>query len=385
MTAKSPRLCPKWRAIHHYTGLILGIVFAIIGLTGSILVYYLEIDEWLNAAKSVSSTDKTYASYQSIWDAIQASEPNRQHAWRLEIPETPEQTITARYYKPAESTHQSFAPLMLSINPYTSEIISKRLWGHYLLTWIYDLHYTLLLDATGKLVMAIVGLLLAVVLMTGVYLWWPSLSKIVSALSVKKTRNPQRLIYDLHKISGIYPFIILQIVTFTGIALEIPQYINPLIHYISPLEEQNTKPLSTLNSQNHPITIDQAVTIAERLFPNAKLCWIETPDGELGTYRINLRQSFEPNRRFPKTNIWIDQYSGEVLQMNDPAHQSAGNTLLNWLHPLHNGEAFGSIGRGLVFVSGFACPILFVTGILRSHHKKQAKRLKQTRSLSAPN
>jgi hypothetical protein len=39
--------------------------------------------------------------------------------------------------------------------------------------------------------------------------------------------------------------------------------------------------------------------------------------------------------------------------------------------PLHNGQAFGMTGRILVFLSGLACPVLFVTGVMRRRQKTQ--------------
>lgn len=375
MTVRTPTLRKWWLAVHLYTGLTLGLLISIIGITGSILVFYIEIDEWLNPELVINNVS-AHPSYEAIKTALQTSESERLHAWRLEIPEKPNRAITARYYKPEETAVHGFAPLMVAINPYTGEIINKRFWGQYALTWLFDLHYTLLLDATGKVIMAVVGLFLALSIFSGLYLWWPPLSKIVTAFTIKKNTSRQRIIYDIHKISGVYPLVILLIVTFTGIALEIPEYINPAINYVYPIDAPAAKPQSTPAINSVPISVDQAVATARQLFPHARLSWIETPDGTMGTYRINLRQDFEPSKRFPKTNVWIDQYSGRVLLVNNPARQSAGNTLLSWLHPLHNGEAFGMTGRILIFVSGFACPLLFVTGLLRWLQKKRAKRLK---------
>jgi len=40
---------------------------------------------------------------------------------------------------------------------------------------------------------------------------------------------------------------------------------------------------------------------------------------------------------------------------------------------LHSGRAFGWTGRILVFLTGLACPILFVTGVIRWLQKRRAK------------
>jgi uncharacterized iron-regulated membrane protein len=92
--------------------------------------------------------------------------------------------------------------------------------------------------------------------------------------------------------------------------------------------------------------------------------------------RIQLRQEGEPNRRFPRTNVWIDASSSQILGIRDPRKNSAGDTLMDWLHPLHNGEAFGLAGRIIVLVCGFLPLLVLVTGIVRWRHKT-SQRLKK--------
>ncbi|MDZ4151263.1 PepSY-associated TM helix domain-containing protein [Methylicorpusculum sp.] len=48
----------------------------------------------------------------------------------------------------------------------------------------------------------------------------------------------------------------------------------------------------------------------------------------------------------------------------------------HWQWPLHSGQAFGMTGRLLVFSTGLACPVLFVTGVIRWLQKRRAARKK---------
>ncbi|MGH8612088.1 MAG: PepSY domain-containing protein, partial [Gammaproteobacteria bacterium] len=50
-TARLTRLKARrklWLQLHLWLGLILGLFLSVFGITGSILVFYQEIDEWLN-------------------------------------------------------------------------------------------------------------------------------------------------------------------------------------------------------------------------------------------------------------------------------------------------------------------------------------------------
>jgi uncharacterized iron-regulated membrane protein len=84
-----------------------------------------------------------------------------------------------------------------------------------------------------------------------------------------------------------------------------------------------------------------------------------------GSFRINLRQAGEPSRRFPKTNFWDDQYSGNILQVHNPIEFTAGDTFIHWLNPLHSAKHFDMPGRLLVLLTGLGYPILFITGLMR--------------------
>lgn len=374
MTAATKNRRKWWQAVHLYAGLLLGVLVAAVGITGSLLVFYVELDEILNPELVIANPSAPRLSYQEIFDAIRRAEPSRLRGWRLEIPESSKRMITARYYKPQETEHLGFAPLMLSVDPQTGEVLKQRFWGQYAMTWIYDLHYTLLLGPAGKILLAIFGVFVLILLVSGLYLWWPPLKKWLSALTIKRHASAERFTYDLHKVAGAYGFFVMLVLTLSGIALEIPEYVNPLIGYFSPLQNIPPPQSAVLSVQQSVITLDRAVAIAQERFPEADLAWIETPHDIKGSYRINLQQTGEPSRRFPKTNVWVDQYSGRILRVSDPAAASAGDTLIHWLHPMHSGEAFGMPGRLLVLATGLTCPLLFVTGLMRWQQKRRARR-----------
>ena len=366
-----------WLQWHLYLGLIAGLIFMLAGVTGSLLVFYVELDELLHPELQISTTHASRPlPYEQIFQALQQRHPDRHKAWRLEIPRHAEAPLSARYYKPDETEHLHFAPLMATVNPYTAEVSSSRIWGEYLFTWIYDLHYTLLLDLTGKTIMGCLGGVLLISLGTGIYLWWPAPGKFTTALTIKARASRVRLNYDIHKVSGVYSLVLLLLLVISGILLELPDFFNPLINRVSPLYVA-----PTTTSIPHPgavrITVDAAIHIAQQQFPAGKLRWVETPKDANGSYRIMFYQAGEPSQRFPKSTVWVEQYTGQVLATRNPlTTNSAGDTFITWLHPLHSGEIAGLTGRWLVLCSGLIPAILYITGFIRWRQKSQAKHSK---------
>jgi len=71
----------------------------------------------------------------------------------------------------------------------------------------------------------------------------------------------------------------------------------------------------------------------------------------------------------------MDRYSGKILDVGDPTIGTAGEVFTHWQW---SGQAFGMTGRILMFLSGLACPVLFVTGVIRWLQKRRAKRTKRS-------
>lgn len=96
-------------------------------------------------------------------------------------------------------------------------------------------------------------------------------------------------------------------------------------------------------------------------------------------YEIRLRQPGEIREDAGATRLWLDAHTGQRLGARDPMQATSGDAFINWLFPLHTGEAFGIPGRVFITLYGFA-PLMFaLTGILiwwkrRSGHRRHMAR-----------
>lgn len=358
--------------VHKWVGLTLGLLFVLLGLTGSLLTFYPEIDLLLNPSLHARSP-ASELSIDRIHETLRAAEPQRSGAWRIELPRSETSPIAARYYRPSETEQRAFAPLVVTLDPHTLAVTSKRFWGEDVLTWIYDLHYTLLLDLDGRTILGVVSALLVALLASGIYLWWPSRNAWRAAFLMKPGAAWIRRVFDLHTRPGIWGVPLVAVLTLTGWILVVPGWFTPLIDRLSPLARHYAGSPPAVHGPH--IGADDAIRIAKGNFPDASVRWIETPAADRAVWRIQLRQATEPGKRFPRTNVWIDAHTGEVLAIRDPRRNSAGDTFMDWLHPLHNGEAFGLAGRLIVFVCGFLPLLAFGSGFLRWRHKTRAKRM----------
>lgn len=363
----------RWRgwlhAGHKWAGLSLGALFVLLGLTGSLLVFYQELDDGFRNSGSPSvlavSPDRIVA-------ALRAAEPERGGPWRIELPDRAGAPITARYLNPAETVGRRFAPLILRLDSESLAVRERYFWGENVWTWIYKLHYTLLLGQAGTIVVGIAGLMTLLLLGSGLFLWWPSTGQWRGALTIKRGAVWKRRVYDLHVKPGVYAAVLSLVVVLTGTVMAVPDWFKPGIGWFSPLTAVGGPGALPPLAAAPVLTAEAAIATARARFPTATVRWIETPGVVQPYWRVQMRQDGEPNRRFPRTQVWIDAASGDLLAVRDPRRNSAGDSIFDWLHPLHNGEALGLAGRIAVFVLGLAPLLAFVTGWIRWQHKRRA-------------
>ncbi|MGD7034064.1 PepSY-associated TM helix domain-containing protein [Methylotuvimicrobium buryatense] len=377
--ARLKRRRKLWLSIHLWLGLLFGTFIAVIGLTGSILAFYPEIDEWLAPGLLTVKPPFADATYKPLVDIIAASVPEMPGEAKqahMQYPQNAEAACRIRYAVPI--AHGATEFWEVSVDPYTAEVIGKRLrWSSHQLfpttfiDFIFILHYSLLLGEYGELAVSVISALTIISVLTGLIVWWPLTGKWRQALTIKRKASAERLIFDLHKTSGIYSAAVLLPVLFSGIYITVPKYVVPVVELFSPATYRywfHSNPNINLAS----LGMADAVKIAEREYPSGRLQVIygaTKPDSTFTVCKDGVKQAGSLLRR---RCVVIDRYSGEILDIDDPTIGSAGEVLSHWQWPLHSGQAFGMTGRILVCLSGLLCPLLFVTGVVRWRHKCRA-------------
>jgi uncharacterized iron-regulated membrane protein len=360
-----------WLNVHLFLALGVGFIFAILGLTGSVCVYREALDELLNPQLVVEEIQGDYQSLDNIMASVREAHPDRHGEWTLEMPTSAHGTMTAWFDKPRETYFERYAPLMVSVNPYTAEVVASRFWGQTLSTWLLDLHTQLQFDQAGWDAVGYCGLLLMVSVFTGLYLWWPGVQNIRSAFKIRFRFGLMRLLFDLHRMIGLLSASALLLLALTGFHLSFPSVLENLFGSTGMAHGETGRTISSTAIPNdHPTNLEAAEFIARGPFPHAELRRVTTPYGDNGVYRVNLRQKSEANQRHPYTTVWVDRWSGHIKEVRNPTAFSKGETLITWIWPLHTGEALGDLGRFCWFLAGQSLFFLYITGLMRWLHRK---------------
>ena len=355
------------RRVHLWLGLSVGLLFALLGLTGSALIFYTGIDAALHPAIRAGQESPAPTMDSPVWDRALATGRAQWHdpqgKWTFEV--TGEGgAIPARYY-PAPGHHADRTMIWFSADG--TRIVRAEPWGGYLMSWLYQLHMQLLAGDIGSQLVGWSGVAMLLLLFSGVVAWWPRGSW-RKALAFKRDASSIRRLHDLHKLSGLWSVALLLVLVASGVLLALPTVTQALL---SPAAIPAPRSLACDGRQ---ITIVRAMAVAQRALPDGHVVFVDVPERCDGAIRVRVRVAGDPHPRFPGSYVFVDRSSGRVLAVHDVRRAGAGTAVASWIRTLHDGTVGGMATRILAMLVGFVPTLLFVTGILHWRRRGRVAR-----------
>ena len=372
-----------WLEVHLYLGLVFGVVLAVVGLTGSILVFWQDIDDWLNPSlrqvNSQPNGEAGFANLDTVFAEARSSTPPDAKFSFAYYPRDNGTAYQLFYTVPRPELHGA-DQYQVFINPYSAKISGIKLvklandWiPRAFMPFVFQLHYSLLLGEYGGTLLGIIAAILTISVLTGIIVWWPLTGKWKQGLTIKINASKERFNYDLHKTTGIYCALVLLALLISGIEFNLPEQFHTLMNVFSPVTNRYAIKSRPANGRR-ALSIAMAAESVNDRYPDGRLEWIYNATEKDSAFTFCKRDVMSLGRFIDRRCVVVDQYSGEILWVQEPNTGTAGDELIQWLWPLHSGQVFGLSGRILVFITGLMCPMLFITGVIRWLQKRRAKR-----------
>lgn len=202
--------------IHRWLAIPFGAFIFIICLTGAVMAFQDEILDVLN-----HDLYHLEATGQMLPDSVLAEKV------RAALPE--EQTVTfiriGEEGTPAQVNIAGMGQKNLLVNPYTGEVLGYPRYTAFfdmvksLHRWLLnkpDNHQQGTLSA-GRVIMGSTAIAMTIILLSGIYLWWPRNMKMLkNRLKVSTGKGFRRFVYDSHVSLGIYAATFLLLMSLTG-------------------------------------------------------------------------------------------------------------------------------------------------------------------------
>ena len=357
--------------LHRYLGLVVGLIAIIAGLTGSLLVFMRDIDNFAFAHKYGAVTPQGDRLPLSVLvDRVKAAhvnEPDFQiggiSPYGLYFDSTPKPDVRAIIGD-------------FLVDPYTGKFLAQNpsWFGNEFFGKVYEIHTALLIGDAGAYILGIAATLMVILSVTGIVLW-PGWRKLSSGFKIKLDAHAKRLNFDIHKVVGIILGVVLLLPVGTGAWWDFPLFgsfmnaiftpVDAVASIFTPQTPQTVDSAATASTPTpgqKPFPLDAIVQKAEAALPNFSIFSIDVPsESKAGTYDFRM---VSPRTQSWDSEVHIDQYTGKILQVVDGTKTtSLLGRLSNYSTPLHYG-VFGGLSTKILYVFvGLSPAILLVTGL----------------------
>lgn len=278
MSVNGRQLC-LW--IHRYTGLIMAGFLIVAGLTGSLLAFHDELDNWFNHDLAyIEPIDKAQLPIADLHDQVIDAYPQYKFS---SMPTSIAPARSAVFTVDRERGKHSDQPKStfqeVYVNPYNGDILGtrdKEQWAWRNTMWkVFWLHRDLLLGDIGKLILGIIALIWTINCFIGFYLTLPRAIKRANSSSIKNSTvktstmqndkrkkrasffkrwlpawkirrksNTFKLNYDLHHAFGLWLWLMLFVIAWSSVGFNLQPVYQPVMQTLVGLEarEHRSKP-----------------------------------------------------------------------------------------------------------------------------------------------
>ncbi|HZH42726.1 MAG TPA: PepSY-associated TM helix domain-containing protein [Lysobacter sp.] len=326
--------------LHLWMGLGAGLLFALLGLSGSVLTFHTELLRW-QQPQLFAHAPRVDA---SVLERVYA-EWTPQGLTALDLPR-PSLPVWQGYF--ADGSRRYFAPA-------DGELLLVRSAGNDPLMWLHELHTHFLAGETGEQVVGVVGWIALFMLLSGLYLWWPKLARLRSHLRVY-SGPPTRRWLSWHRSSGVLLLPLLLLATLTGVGMVYPKLARSLLTTAFGGPPAPSAPAAPAAAPDWP----RILAGARRAWPHDELVRVAPPKNGVVTLRVRDPREWHPNGR---SLLFVDA-GGRVLGRYDATAQAAGVRMEAAIYPLHIAAVGGWPYRIAVAATGLLPAFLLVTGFL---------------------
>jgi uncharacterized iron-regulated membrane protein len=399
--------------VHRYVALTLALFLVVIGLTGSIIVFFPELDRWVNADLVAVEPRGEAMDVLDLRNKLAGEDPDA-HIYFVHFLTSPDESFSA-YAEGAIDPKTGEAKTIgydeVFADPYTGDWLGERHWGDIslerkdLMTFLYFLHYSLVLpEALGESFMGIVAFVFALDCFVGFYLALPRLrrarqgDKPGGALSKAANRTvdffrrwkpswlietkagTNRLVFDTHRAGGLWVWPMLLVFALSGVALNLPQTYSAVMGKVLHLVENDTLPDLEKPLTDPAVGWREALTLGRKYMAETAAAHgfeVKYPTAlvyrrEQGVYEYRVYSSRDLVR-YGVTGVMVDGQDGSLRSVEIPTGHLSGNTFTNWINALHQAMVFGLPYRIFVSAMGLVLVTLTITGVLIWLRKRRAR------------
>ncbi|HUF81861.1 MAG TPA: PepSY-associated TM helix domain-containing protein [Burkholderiales bacterium] len=349
-------------ALHKYVSLSVGVLIALIGLSGASLVFRHSIENAIHPERGVLVPEGGVVSWEAMFRSALSAVPDGR-VFTINAAQGGDRAYEVYVEHPRE-------PRRLYVDPYNGRIVTDSREPGTPVAILFRFHTSLLSGESGGYVVAAIGTALLVLSISGFILWWPR--RLRGAFRVRWGGNPLALSFDLHRVGGVLFAFLLAMNATTGIIMVFSTASGKVIEAIA----GRAPPLPALPEESRRVgtyrSLDELVRVADLSFSSGYITRLRVPRSE-GLVTVQRRVPEDERHPNGLNRVFVDPYTATVVGTLTAANNPTKTRIWAWLYPLHIGEYFGNWQRVLWLFVGLAPAFMLVTGLTVWWKRLQAR------------
>ena len=213
--------------IHLWTGLAIGLYVLMICVTGSALVYRVELERYFEVRKPAFEPNRARLTTEELRAAAARLYPG----WEITRVGS---RITRRNPTLEVWVERNGEKKERVFNPYTGEDLGDAIpLNVRRLNQMAELHFDLLLGETGAKINAVASGVFTLLVISGFVVWWPGVRNWRRSLGVRRGTSWMRFNWDLHSAIGFWSVLLMALWGLSGIYLAYPEPFAAFVDRIS--------------------------------------------------------------------------------------------------------------------------------------------------------
>ncbi len=356
-----------WRW-HFHAGMLCIPFVIILAITGSIYVFKPQIDAFADrAVDSLPLTGHRATGEQQIAAAIASLPGSRLFVY--EVPREPDDAVRVHLYAP-DGTGR-----IVYVHPETLAILKTVPHTARLTEIVRMIHADLMVGRNGAIVLELAASWAIVMLITGLFLWWPRDSSGLAGAAYPRLNRGSRVFWrDLHAVTGVWVsslalFLLITALpwtTFAGNAiLKVRGWVAPPTHewnlggQRAQDEHAAHRAAAGADAIATPLTIDQVIArIAPYHLESPVRLYL--PNERTPHWRVRSETQNRPKVR----ELALDRTTGDLIHEDRFADKSALDKAINVGIAAHEGQLFGLPNQLLGFFTAISLLTLTISGLV---------------------
>ncbi len=342
--------------LHLWLGLTSGLVVFIVATTGALYVFEEEGRELFQ--------HKYYHVTPPAVNAVRLPLTQLTDTFRAHYPKERIQSI--RFKETNDATIIFFTKnKLVSVNPYTSTIAGIRNTRSDFFTVVQKIHTELLLDKVGKEIIRWNVLIFFILCISGLVLWWPKQRRFFKqAIRISfRAKSWKRVNWDMHRVLGFYAFLVLLIISMTGLFWTFDTAKN-IVGFItgSPVADKEKMKAKPIPGQH--FNLEEAYRYAAINYPGAREVIVTPPADSTTAIRIVMRYPYAIVRK--QNTFYLSPYNGQLLKADLYTNYTGYDKFARSNYDLHTGHihALGIGSKIIWFLAALMAASLPITGFL---------------------